>query len=86
MNDIDVTYAPGCTVKKSVLSASFDAVANPEDWKAPINALIALDDPRLEFVLIAVRFFTATEPKIVAEGNALRVTAKGYRMGEAGDH
>ncbi len=86
MEDLDVTYAPGLTVKKSVLSKAFDEVADPNDWKGPISALIAFDNPHLQFVLIAVEFFTATEATAKAEGDKLRITAKGYRMGPAGDH
>lgn len=84
--DIEIEYAPGHKVKKSALSASFDWVADKNDWRAPIDAVIDPSDDRLQFLLIAVRFFTGTELKFhgVGEPGKVRVTADGYRNGPCG--
>ena len=64
------------------LKSAFEIIENPEDWRAEINALI---DPKLEDVVTqAIIHFTATVPGIKKEGDKLRVTSVGYRMGPAG--
>lgn len=76
----------------AALSAAFDLVADPDDWKAPIDAVVTLPHVMdgLE-VKKAVQFFTATEATISVVGLAsetditVRVQAPGYRMGPAGD-
>lgn len=65
---------------------NFKRVANKKDWKAPIDAIIRVDD--FEAINDAVEFFTATTLRVdenMGHGK-VRVKAKGYRMGPAGDH
>jgi hypothetical protein len=66
----------------------FSKVCNPDDWKAPIDSLC--HESEREATAKAIIFFTATEPTFtplqVGPRGWLRVTAKGYRMGPAGDH
>lgn len=64
------------------LDRLFGLVCDPNDWKAPINALIDPDDE--DGVEEAIIHFTATIPDFVPEGDKVRVTAEGYRMGPAG--
>lgn len=71
------------------LTAAFDMVCSADDWKAPIDAIVDVDDD-LNLIRRAVIHFTATDVqwKFAPEHGPtkLRVTAKGYRMGPAGDH
>lgn len=71
------------------LRLAFDIVANPSDWKAPIETTI--DERFLPAVTAAVHFFTSTD--IVCDGrdpnhsriqNAINIRATGYRNGPAG--
>ena len=76
------------------LRHAFDHVANPLDWRAPLNRIVRLKDigdgsPEFEAARIrhAVAFFTATDATILkCEGATgwVRVTATGYRDGPAG--
>jgi|TARA_Y100000310_G_scaffold117504_1_gene116265 hypothetical protein len=68
------------------LETIFAKVCDPEDWKAPIEVWC-----RGEAVLPtceAIRFFTATEPKVELDPARMRylITSEGYRAGPAGDH
>ena len=45
------------------LRAAFDLVADPTDWKNPINAVVGLDEQTKTMVYEAVRFFTGCTPK-----------------------
>jgi len=67
------------------LASAFDRVRDPQDWKAPIRAVItAVERPVIEK---AVRWFTETEPRfeeIPGEADRLIVVAPGYRLGPAG--
>lgn len=66
------------------LSAAFDRVANPNDWRAPIDKVL-LAERATPAVSAAVEFYTATQATITDLGNGfVRVTAVGYRMGPAG--
>lgn len=79
---VDFEVEPG--VMKSQLSAAFDAVANPNDWKAPIDAWLDIKSPHLALVFKAIIFFTATNPRCVeADGQRIRIQAAGYRAGPA---
>jgi len=64
----------------------FDAISDPEDWRAPISRWIPCD--MVGIAQVAVEFFTCTELKVVAGPQALTgyvlVRADGYRMGPAG--
>jgi hypothetical protein len=68
------------------LAAAFDRVRHPQDWKAPIRAVI----PARERAVVekAVLWFTETEPVFEpAPGGTdrLMVMAPGYRHGPAGE-
>ena len=74
------TYTP------DELGAIFAKVHDAQDWKAPIEVWC-----RGEAVLPiceAIRFFTATEPKVELDPARMRylITSEGYRAGPAGDH
>jgi hypothetical protein len=65
------------------LSAAFDLVADPCDWRAPVNAVV--DSEHWGAVQAAVRFYTATEPTYdLTVSRKLLVRAAGYRAGPAG--
>jgi hypothetical protein len=67
------------------LASAFDRVRDPQDWKAPIRAVIpVVERPIVEK---AVLWFTETEPRfeeIPGESDRLIVVAPGYRLGPAG--
>ncbi len=73
--------------KVADMRRTFEKLCDPQDWKAPIHALI----PHQLFGLaaVAVEFFTCTELKVVGGPEPLTgrilVHADGYRMGPAGD-
>lgn len=65
------------------LAGAFDRVRNPRDWKAPIDAVIAVAERPL--VEKAVLWFTDTVPVFSAISGApdrLAIKALGYRLGE----
>ena len=69
----------------------FDEVANPEDWRAPINAIVEVNEDianTLNSYMDAITFYTAIHPKdIVIEflgKNRYNIYCVGYRMGPAG--
>lgn len=70
------------------LRAIFNAVADPDDWRGPIRALIPASGHGA--VDAAVEFFTATRIRVtdgpeLGTGRIL-IEADGYRAGPAGDH
>ena len=68
------------------LGRAFDAVSDPEDWKAPIAAYIPGEV--FDIVYRAIVFYTSTVPSgtyVPSEGRWI-IRADGYRMGPAGDH
>lgn len=72
---------------EAALRGAFDLVADPNDWKAPISALIPAEVAPI--VCSAIRFFTATEPTTrpaddIAFKGGVWVEAVGYRNGPAG--
>lgn len=71
---------------KTQLDAAFAGVANRQDWKAQIAAVV--EASALAATLAAIEFFTATTAKAEVIQNSGRyfVTSAGYRMGPAGDH
>lgn len=75
-------------LEQNTLRKAFDRVANSNDWRAPIDAVVVvLDDAELEDIRDAVEFFTATQATItLVDGRTYRVQADGYRRGPAGDH
>jgi len=74
------TYTP------DELSAIFAEVHDPDDWKAPIAVWCAGE--AVLPICEAIRFFTATEPKVELDTTRMRylITSEGYRAGPAGDH
>ena len=66
-----------------IREAYFRLVADPKDWKAPIDAKVPknLD---LNALQDAIVHFTATEPTFVTSGDYVQVKAAGYRAGPAG--
>ncbi len=66
------------------LRATFDAVCDAGDWKAPIAAWVTGE--AVLTVCEAIRFFTATEPRVELNVKTMRylVTSEGYRAGPAG--
>ena len=67
------------------LTAAFNKVENPKDWRAPINKTIEADDGLLDVICEAVIFFTGTVPEFkLLKNGKYRVTAIGYRNGPCG--
>lgn len=71
----------------------FDLVADPRDWKGPINAVVELKTLRAlnanaNDIDDAIEFFTATRgvysATLVEGRDALYIQAPGYRAGPAG--
>jgi hypothetical protein len=68
------------------LASAFDRVRDSRDWKAPIRAVIPVEDRPV--VEQAVLWFTETVPTFETapgEPDQLVVRAMGYRLGPAGD-
>ena len=74
------------TYSHDTLSKAFDAVADPDDWRAPIA--VWLPGEAVNLAVAAIRFFTATTPKVELDMRRMKflVTSEGYRAGPAGDH
>ena len=68
------------------MEQAFGEVANPDDWKAPIDCCVAWE--RVPLVVAAIEFYTATVPTVDAliSNMTCRLRADGYRAGPAGDH
>jgi hypothetical protein len=69
------------------LNRAFNAVADPDDWKAPIKtAHVTARD--LTETCAAIVYYTSTWPKIdyCPATGGFWVSADGYRTGPAGDH
>ncbi len=76
----------GAIYTNEELRKAFDSIADADDWKNPIAAIMPG-----EYVSIAVAsivFYTATVPKISLDVKTMKylVTSDGYRAGPAGDH
>ena len=69
------------------LNRAFNAVANPNDWKAPIKTA-HVKGVDLQATCAAIVYYTATWPKIdyCPATGGFWVSADGYRAGPAGDH
>lgn len=72
---------------RGVLKSTFDRLADPDDWRGPIDATIEAEFRRE--VEAAVIFYTATVPTFEPAGTRgkvklVRVRSEGYRMGPAG--
>jgi len=58
---------------------AFTLVANPENWKLPINALI---DPKDKIITVrAISNATSSTPNCTIQGERLQITADGYYIG-----
>ena len=70
---------------EEALKAAFDAVCNPDDWKAPIGAYVMGED--VGVTVKAIQFYTATTPAVSLNQAKMMylVTSPGYRNGPAGD-
>ena len=69
-----------------VLSAVFDRISDPDDWKGPISA--TMRGEAVGAAVAAIKFYTATDPKVDLDTRTMQyiVTSPGYRNGPAGDH
>jgi hypothetical protein len=62
------------------LSAAFDMVKNPENWKNPINAIVP-ESADITLITEAIRFFTGSVSKVEPMGdNSVKITALGYYL------
>lgn len=82
------------------LRRALDLIVDRKDWRAPIFALVRIEDARPDserasaarlLLAAACEWYTATKPTIEVEeatsGDAVLVMrAAGYRAGPAGDH
>lgn len=67
---------------------AFRQIADPNDWRAPIDAIVP--ESMVSLCCDAVMFMTATNASVTSvglvNGSAMyRVTSIGYRSGPAGD-
>lgn len=68
---------------KKQLEDAFDFVANRDDWRGPINAVIPAE--KQEVTAEAILFYTATTAKFSPYAkDLLRCESIGYRNGPAG--
>jgi hypothetical protein len=80
MKDEFVAWLNGRPVTRGELRAAFDLVADPTDWKNPINAVVDPDEQTKVMIYEAVRFFTGCTPKFTRlSANRYRVTTSGFR-------
>ncbi len=75
------------TFSQTQLSAAFDLLCDPSDWRAPIDALVPATG--VELAIAAIEHFTATTPKVGLARYPVglkvwRVSSVGYRAGPAG--
>ena len=68
------------------LRKTFAVIIDPNDWKAPICAIMPGEEVML--TVASIEFYTATSPKVDLNQKTMRyiVNSEGYRMGPAGDH
>ncbi len=70
---------------QSELEEAFKKVQNKNHWKGPIDTFIKLEER--DITARAISHFTATPATFIPYSNGwLKVKAKGYRLGPAGDH
>jgi len=71
------------------LKAAFDKVADPDDWRGPIE--LRCGGEAVQAIVAAIEFFTATEPEVTYNPAAKMgitpfvIRSEGYRAGPAGD-
>ena len=76
-----------CGYTRDELEAAFNKVADPNDWRGPIDAVVAAGE--VPIVDAAIAFFTATQTFLTPTDKSrkhFRVQSVGYRVGPAGDH
>lgn len=76
----------GATVEGELMRRAFDLVANPKDWKAPVDKVLypAVLDYEIAVIAFAVKYMTATEATVTElPDGKVRITAPGYRNGPA---
>ena len=62
------------------MRVAFNVICDKADWKAPVDAIVALDD--LAVTMNGIQFMTATPADCDPIGGGFyRVTAAGYRNG-----
>ena len=68
------------------LKTAFEKIHNVNDWKKPIFVRVMKKD--LDVTLSAIRFYTATSPKITSTPGRpdVYVETKGYRAGPVNGH
>ena len=68
------------------LQQAFNAVADPDNWKAPIKATIqGISRESADRIQYAVEFYTATQCQVTkANKDTFRFESVGYRNGPAG--
>ena len=82
-NPLGVFDAPG-DYPRDVLSAAFDRVCDPADWRAPIRAVVSRGD--LDVTLRAVAYFTGAPVTHDSDpdSDGVRVSCVGDRSGPGG--
>jgi hypothetical protein len=82
-------------VQQNVLKAVFDEIANPNDWRQPINAVVTIHRTsgiHLGLYTDAITYFTGTVPSIFivedwtkeCDFAKFRIVSEGYLLGPAG--
>ena len=76
----------GMLVERAILHGAFRLVADKNDWRAPIDAVVHADLAEFdgEVIARAVQFFTGTDAAVVETDAGLHVRAIGYRAGPCG--
>lgn len=81
-DQIVATTVDGHRCTRRELTAAFNRVARPDNWKFPIDMTLLLEPLDREVVREAVIFFTGSVPKFEYDGCCgdltCRVTADGY--------
>lgn len=84
MNFVDthqvVGQVQGVPVTRSELSECFNQVANSDNWKNPINAILPCEDTSLNRDLYAkaIEFFTGSIAEFTVDDKGTWIKAKGY--------
>ena len=80
----ETTLYQGFTI--AALRRTFDAICDPDDWRAPIAVWV--QGEAVQQVVAAIAFFTATTAQVTCDTQTMRygITSVGYRHGPAGDH
>lgn len=72
-----------CGYPRSTLLKAFDVVCDPDDWRAPIDAEVAVEE--VPVTVAAIEYFTATSVRVTrCHTDRCRVRSVGYRSGPAG--